>query len=45
MKKSVEAIGKRFRLGTVVCCGFNDYSTFFRAYKKQFGANPKVHMS
>ncbi|MBO4770269.1 MAG: AraC family transcriptional regulator [Clostridia bacterium] len=26
-------------------CGFNDYSTFFRAYKKQFGANPKVHMS
>ena len=26
-------------------CGFNDYSTFFRAYKKQFGANPKIHMS
>ncbi len=23
------------------CCGFRDYTTFFRAYKKQFGISPK----
>lgn len=25
-----------------VNCGFNDYSAFFRAYKKQFGASPSI---
>ncbi|MBQ0102003.1 MAG: AraC family transcriptional regulator [Firmicutes bacterium] len=25
-------------------CGFNDYPTFFRAYKKQFGISPKEDM-
>ena len=23
-------------------CGFGDYSTFFRAYKKQFGVSPNA---
>ena len=23
-------------------CGFNDYSVFFRAYKKRFGLSPKA---
>ncbi len=25
-------------------CGFRDYTTFFRAYKKHFGASPSAHM-
>lgn len=24
-------------------CGFNDYSNFYRAYKKQFGVSPSAH--
>lgn len=24
-------------------CGFKDYMTFFRSYKRHFGASPKVH--